>query len=98
MKTVKGCLENNESKDFAGSRTGSRTARLQGNVKKRGQVNPAYKQRFFVLTDDELCYFENEKAYLENHKGGLRGSIPIMHVRVTRCTPKGVYASSHSTS
>ena len=97
MKTVQECLENIECKDFAGSRTESRTARHQGPVKKRGFLNPAYKQRFFVLTDDELCYFENERAYLENHKGGLRGSIPIIQVRVTRCTPKGVYASRHST-
>lgn len=35
---------------------------LEGNVKKRGQVNAAYKGRFFVLKDDVLEYYEDKKV------------------------------------
>ncbi len=35
---------------------------LEGHVKKRGQVNAAYKGRFFVLKDDVLEYYEDKKV------------------------------------
>ncbi len=35
---------------------------LEGNVKKRGQVNASYKGRFFVLKNDVLEYYEDKKV------------------------------------
>jgi len=48
-----------------------------------GQVNTAFKTRFFVLSEGMLEYYEDEKTYLVEKAGGLRGSIPTRNIKVT---------------
>ena len=62
-----------------------------------GQGNTAYKQRFFVLRDDALYYYTNEKDYLDKVESGCKGSIPMKSIKVKRGTPKGAYNSSYTT-
>jgi hypothetical protein len=44
-----------------------------GVVKKRGQINPSYKERFFVLDNDVLEYYDDVHGYLEDDKLRLAG-------------------------
>jgi hypothetical protein len=58
-----------------------------GFVKKRvlkrgGQVNTAFNPRFFVLSEGMLEYYDDEKTYLVEKVGGLRGSIPTRNIKV----------------
>jgi CRP-like cAMP-binding protein len=57
-----------------------------GVVKKRGQINTAFKTRYFVLSDARLEYYEDEKTYLvaktSGLKGGLKGSVPTRNVKI----------------
>jgi hypothetical protein len=62
-------------------------------VKKRGQLNTAFKQRYFVLKDEMLKYYEDKKAYLTNKRGGLKGSTSTKNITVTPATPKGLKLS-----
>ena len=62
-------------------------------MKKRGQLNIAFKQRYFVLKDEMLEYYEDQKAYLTNKRGGLKGSTSTKNITVTPATPKGLKLS-----
>ena len=62
-------------------------------MKKRGQLNIAFKQRYFVLKDKMLEYYEDQKAYLTNKRGGLKGSTSTKNITVTPATPKGLKLS-----
>jgi hypothetical protein len=58
------------SADIHTSAVESAHVKCQGGVRKRGQLNTAYKQRCFVLfTDCTLKYFKDEKTY--EHKQPL---------------------------
>ena len=91
--SLKNAEEKTDGECFAGNRTTH-----QGNVKKRGQGNTAYKQRFFVLRDDALYYYTNEKDYLDKVESGCKGAIPMKSIKVKRGTPKGAYNSSYITN
>ena len=62
-------------------------------MKKRGQLNIAFKQRYFVLKDKMLEYYEDQKAYLTNKCGGLKGSTSTKNITVTPVIPKGLKLS-----
>ena len=59
---------------------------------KRGQMNKAYKTRFFVLIDAMFEYYWDENSYFVEKEGGLsilRGSIPARDMKVTTATKSG---------
>ena len=58
--------------------------RKVGTIWKRGQVNKAFKRRYFVLESGELAYFQDEASY-RAHKPP-RGSVPL----------RGVPSSQHT--
>jgi hypothetical protein len=68
--------------------------KFYGKVKKRGQLNTAYKERFFVLKDEVLEYYEDKKAYLTKKRGGLKGSVSTKNITVTPATLEGVQESN----
>jgi hypothetical protein len=78
------------------------TSQFSGIVFKRGQFNRAYRERFFVLKDEVLEYFEDRKAYLTQNRGDLvlsrharlKGLISTKNIKVTPATPEGVQKSN----
>jgi hypothetical protein len=65
----------------------------KGVVKKR-HLNTTFKSRYFVLSNEILEFYEDERAYiavsgLTGKKGGRKGSISIPDVKVTSGTPSG---------
>jgi hypothetical protein len=65
-----------------------------GVLKKRGQFNTTFKTRCFVLNEDILEYYDDEKSYLFNKERGLKGSIQTRSAKVTPATCSGVDESN----
>jgi hypothetical protein len=40
-------------------------------VRKRGRVNTSYKERYFVLLEETLVYYESEAAFFQVQERGL---------------------------
>lgn len=65
-------------------------ALMEGYLSKKGHVVPTWKRRFFVLTPEELLYYDEESAPTgESDMGGVplrampRGTIPLDDIRST---------------
>ena len=72
------------SAEISTSATEGAHVKCQGAVRKRGQLNTAYKQRWFVLfTDGTLKYFKDQKTY--EHNQPCSGTV--------ECQGLAVYAS-----
>jgi hypothetical protein len=66
-----------------------------GFVKKKGQYNSSYKDRFLVLNKDGIEYFEDVQAYIASQiqRAGTKlhkGSLSIRTLKVSSGTPNGV--------
>ena len=46
----------------------TQAVRFKGYVRKKGQINPAWKTRFFVLQEDGTCSYYATEAAFEQHK------------------------------
>ena len=52
-----------EARDYSMSSSST----VEGHVQKRGQLNPVFKERYFVLEGLTLKYFKTKQTYANNH-------------------------------
>jgi len=61
----------------------------EGRVKKRDQLRPDYKEKYFVLSRRCLDYYDDEETY-RKEKGRSKRSIPIEKIKIVPTTLQGL--------
>jgi len=69
-------------------------SKKEGTLMKRGEVNKAWRERYFILTESELRYYE-KKPTMSTIESSLKGSISLMGLRIS-LSSEALEQSAHS--
>ena len=81
--------DTSETVDILQGKQSAGGVRLEGHVRKRGRINKAFKDRFFVLTDDMLSYYKTQDTK-HQARGGMK-CIDIETVQASTASMQGTY-------